>query len=109
MGVHIGGIECQGHFVSSNRTDLSGRAAITPEHVQKIQDQLTKFNRPIKTTECLFYADCEQGEADALRMFFPICFANPNSERLNKEDTSLINNNDKKYGCNFAIIYLSCE
>ena len=81
-GVPIGGIGCQGHFVSSDKADSSGRAATTPEHVQKTLDNLAKFNLPIKITECLFAADDEQGKAEALRMFFPICFAHPNVEAI---------------------------
>jgi len=82
MGVPIGGIGCQGHFVTSDKADSSGRAATTPEHVQKTLDKLAKFNLPIKITECLFAADDEQGKAEALRMFFPICFAHPNVEAI---------------------------
>jgi len=81
-GVPIGGIGCQGHFVSSDKADSSGRAATTPEHVQKTLDNLARFNLPIKITECLFAADDEQGKAEALRMFFPICFAHPNVEAI---------------------------
>jgi endo-1,4-beta-xylanase len=81
-GVPIGGIGCQGHFVTSDKADSSGRAATTPEHVQKTLDKLAKFNLPIKITECLFVADDEQGMAEALRMFFPICFAHPNVEAI---------------------------
>jgi len=81
-GVPIDGIGCQGHFVTSDKTDSSGRATTTPEHVQKTLDKLAKFNLPIKITECLFAADDEQGKAEALRMFFPICFAHPNVEAI---------------------------
>ncbi len=73
-GVPIGGIGCQGHFVTSHKADSSGRAATTSEHVQKTLDKLAKFNLPIKITECLFSADSEQGKAEELRRFFPICF-----------------------------------
>jgi GH35 family endo-1,4-beta-xylanase len=79
-GVPISGIGCQGHFVAIKST--AGKAPTTPEHVQKTLDQLAKFNLPIKITECLFTADDEQGKADALRMFFPICFAHPNVEAI---------------------------
>jgi endo-1,4-beta-xylanase len=81
-GVPIGGIGCQGHFVTSDRANSSGKAVTTPEHVQKTLDQLAKFNLPIKITECLFTADDEQGKAEALRMFFPVCFAHPNVEAI---------------------------
>jgi GH35 family endo-1,4-beta-xylanase len=81
-GVPIGGIGCQGHLVTTDKADSTGKAATTPEHVQKTLDQLAKFNLPIKITECLFTADDEQGKADALRMFFPICFAHPNVEAI---------------------------
>jgi endo-1,4-beta-xylanase len=80
MGVPIGGIGCQGHFVAIKST--GGKAPTKPEHVQKTLDQLTKFNLPIKITECLFVGDNEQDKADALRMFFPICFAHPNVEAI---------------------------
>ncbi len=79
MGVPIGGIGCQGHFVA---TKAAGKAPTTPEHVQKTLDQLAKFNLPIKITECLFIGDNEQDKADALLMFFPICFAHPNVEAI---------------------------
>jgi GH35 family endo-1,4-beta-xylanase len=82
MGVPIGGIGCQGHMVTTDKADSTGRAATTPEHVQKTLDKLAKFNLPIKITECLFAADDEQGKAEALRMFFPICFAHPNVEAI---------------------------
>jgi endo-1,4-beta-xylanase len=81
-GVPIGGIGCQGHFVASHKNDSSGRAATTSEHVQKTLDKLAKFNLPIKITECLFAADDEQGMAEELRRFFPICFAHPNVEAI---------------------------
>jgi len=81
-GVPIGGIGCQGHFVASHKNDSSGRAATTSEHVQKTLDKLAKFNLPIKITECLFVADDEQGMAEELRRFFPICFAHPNVEAI---------------------------
>jgi len=81
-GVPIDGIGCQGHFVTSDKVDSSGTAATTPEHVQKTLDQLAKFNLPIKITECLFVADDEQGMAEELRKFFPICFAHPNVEAI---------------------------
>ncbi|MBN1391903.1 MAG: endo-1,4-beta-xylanase [Sedimentisphaerales bacterium] len=78
-GVPIDGIGCQGHFVA---TKALGKAPTTPEHVQKTLDQLAKFNLPIKLTECLFMGDSEQDKADALRMFFPVCFAHPNVEAI---------------------------
>jgi len=81
-GVPIGGIGCQGHFVSSSKNDSSGRAATTSEHVQKTLDKLAKFNLPIKITECLFAADTEQGMAEELQRFFPICFAHPSVEAV---------------------------
>jgi endo-1,4-beta-xylanase len=81
-GVPIDGIGCQGHFVTIGKADSPGRAATTPEHVQKTLYKLAKFNLPIKITECLFVADDEQGKAEALRMFFPICFAHPNVEAI---------------------------
>jgi len=79
MGVPIGGIGCQGHFVATKAT---GKALTTHEHVQKTLDQLATFNLPIKITECLFIGDTEQDKADAMRMFFPICFAHPNIEAI---------------------------
>jgi endo-1,4-beta-xylanase len=81
-GVPIGGIGCQGHFVSSRKNDSSGRAATTSEHVQKTLDKLAKFNLPIKITECLFEADTDQGRAEELRRFFSICFAHPKVEAI---------------------------
>jgi len=67
---------CQGHMVTV------GKAATEPERVQRNLDRLARFNLPIKITECLFNADDEQGRAEALRMFFPICFAHPNVEAI---------------------------
>jgi GH35 family endo-1,4-beta-xylanase len=81
-GVPIGGIGCQGHFFTSDEADSSGKAATSPEHVQKTLDRLAKFNLPIKITECLFTADTEEGMAEELRKFFPICFAYPNVEAI---------------------------
>lgn len=81
-GVPIGGIGCQGHFVTSRKNDSTGRAATTSEHVQKTLDKLAKFNLPIKITECLVVADTEEGMAEELRRFFPICFAHPNVEAI---------------------------
>jgi GH35 family endo-1,4-beta-xylanase len=81
-GVPIGGIGCQGHIISSQQTDSSGRASTKPEHVQKTLDKLAKFNLPIKITECLFAADNEQGKADELRRYFPIFFAHPKVEAI---------------------------
>ncbi len=81
-GVPIGGIGCQAHFVTSDKNDSTGRAATTSEHVQKTLDKLAKFNLPIKITECLFVADTEEGKAEELRRFFPICFAHPSVEAI---------------------------
>jgi endo-1,4-beta-xylanase len=72
-GVPIDGIGCQGHIVTPESS---------PDDVQKNLDKLAEFELPIKITECLFGADDEQGKADALRMFFPICFAHPNIEAI---------------------------
>ncbi len=79
-GVPINGIGCQGHFVATK--PAFGKAVTTPEHVQKTLDKLAKFNMPIKITECLFDGEDEQAKADALRMFFPVCFAHPNVEAI---------------------------
>jgi endo-1,4-beta-xylanase len=78
-GVPIGGIGCQGHFVA---TRDAVKPPTTPYLVQKTLDQLAKFNLPIKITECLFIGDTEEDKADALRMFFPICFAHPKVEAI---------------------------
>ena len=75
-GVPIDGIGCQGHFVTISKDGSEARC------VQKNLDRLAKFNLPIKITECLFTADDEQGKADALRMFFPICFAHSSVEAI---------------------------
>jgi GH35 family endo-1,4-beta-xylanase len=81
-GIPIGGIGCQGHFITSHKNDSSGMAATTPEHVQKTLDELAKFNLPIKITECLFTADTEEGKAEELQTFFPIFFAHPKIEAI---------------------------
>ncbi len=75
-GVPIDGIGCQGHMVTLSKN--GGEA----EHVQKTLDKLAKFNLPIKITECLFKADNEKGKAEALQMFFPVCFAHPSVEAI---------------------------
>jgi len=79
-GVPIGGIGCQAHFVATK--PAYGKAPTVPENVQKTLDKLAEFNLPIKITECLFDGVDEQAKADALRMFFPICFAHPNVEAI---------------------------
>jgi GH35 family endo-1,4-beta-xylanase len=81
-GVPIGGIGCQGHIITSDKNDSSGKAATTPQHVQKTLDRLAQFNLPIKITECLFTADDEQGMAEELRTYFPIFFAHPKIEAI---------------------------
>jgi endo-1,4-beta-xylanase len=75
-GVPISGIGCQGHMVTISKNGDEAR------HVQNTLDKLAKFNLPIKITECLFKADDEKGKADALRMFFPVCFAHPSVEAI---------------------------
>jgi endo-1,4-beta-xylanase len=81
-GVPIGGIGCQGHTITSDENDSTGKAATLPERVQSNLDKLAKFNLPIKITECLFTADDEQGMAEELRTFFPIFFAHPKVEAI---------------------------
>jgi len=81
-GVPIGGIGCQGHTITSDEADSTGKAATLPERVQSTLDKLAQFDLPIKITECLFTADDEQGMADGLREFFPICFAHPKVEAI---------------------------
>jgi GH35 family endo-1,4-beta-xylanase len=81
-GVPIDGIGCQGHFVSSDKNDSSGRAATTSEHVQKTLDRLAELNLPIKITECLVSADTEEGKAEELTRFFRLCFAHPSVEAI---------------------------
>jgi len=81
-GVPIGGIGCQGHTITSDEADSTGKAATLPERVQSTLDKLAQFDLPIKITECLFTADDEQDMADGLREFFPICFAHPKVEAI---------------------------
>jgi endo-1,4-beta-xylanase len=81
-GVPIGGIGCQGHTITSDENDSTGKAATLPERVQSNLDKLAKFNLPIKITECLFTADDEQGMAEEFRTFFPIFFAHPKVEAI---------------------------
>ncbi|MEO0292642.1 MAG: endo-1,4-beta-xylanase [candidate division WOR-3 bacterium] len=81
-GVPIGGIGCQGHFITSNPNNSKGKAITTPEHVQKTLDRLAKFNLPIKITECLFIGNTEEDKASELRKFFPIFFAHPSVEAI---------------------------
>ncbi len=75
-GVPIRGIGCQGHQATSVKTIMSA------EHVQKTLDQLSKFNLPIKITECLFDADDAEFQAEELRKIFPIYFAHPSVEAI---------------------------
>lgn len=81
-GVPIEGIGCQAHFVASRKNDSTGLAVTTAEHVQKTLNRLAKFDLPIKITECLFMADTEEGMAEELKWFFPICFAHPKVEAI---------------------------
>jgi GH35 family endo-1,4-beta-xylanase len=81
-GVPIGGIGCQAHFISSRKNDSSGRAETKSSDVHKTLDELSKFDLPIKITECLFAADTEEGMAEELRRVFPIFFAHPRVEAI---------------------------
>ena len=81
-GVPIDGIGCQAHFVTSNKNNSGPTAATTSEHVQKTLDQLSRFNLPIKITECLVTADTEEGKAEELQRFFRLCFAHPSVEAI---------------------------
>ncbi len=80
--VPIGGIGCQGHFFSSRETDSSGRAATSPEFVQKTLDRLSKFNLPIKITETLFEADNDKGRGIEMRKYLPVLFAYPKIDAI---------------------------
>ena len=75
-GVPIGGIGCQGHQGTPYKTVMSA------DHVQKTLDVLSKFNLPLKITECLFDADDEETQAEEMRKIFPIYFAHPNVEAI---------------------------
>jgi endo-1,4-beta-xylanase len=75
-GVPIGGIGCQGHQATPYKTIMSA------EHVQKTLDMLSKFNLPIKITECLFDADNEKTQAKQMQEIFPIFFAHPSVEAI---------------------------
>jgi GH35 family endo-1,4-beta-xylanase len=81
-GVPIGGIGCQAHFISSRKNDSSGMAETKSRDVQETLDELSKFNLPIKITECLFAADTEEGMAEELQRVFPIFFAHPKVEAI---------------------------
>ncbi len=81
-GVPIDGIGCQAHFISSRKNDSSGRAETKSRDVQKTLDELSKFELPIKITECLFAADTEEGMAEELQRVFPIFFAHPKIEAI---------------------------
>lgn len=78
-GAPLGGIGCQGHFFTLKEKHTT---PTSPEKVQKVLDELSQFDLPIKITECLFAADDEQGKADALKTFFPILFAHPKVEAI---------------------------
>lgn len=82
IGVPISGIGCQGHFFSSRQTDSSGRAPTDPAYVQKTLDRLSKFNLPIKITECLFEADDDEGRGKEMRRYLPVLFAHPKVEAI---------------------------
>ena len=81
-GVPIGGIGCQAHTIASAETGPAGSLPTVPERFQRTLDRLAQFNLPIKITECLFAADTEEGKAEQLRIYFPICFAHPNVEAI---------------------------
>ncbi|MDD5455002.1 MAG: endo-1,4-beta-xylanase [Candidatus Ratteibacteria bacterium] len=81
-GVPIDGIGCQGHFFLSRKNESSGMASTSPEHVQKMLDELAKFNLPIKITECLFMANNDKGMAEEMQTYFPILFAHPKVEAI---------------------------
>lgn len=81
-GVPIDGIGCQAHIITSDENDSKGNAAGTSENIQMALDGLSKFNMPIKMTECLFGADTEEGVAEELNRVFPIFFADPNVEAI---------------------------
>jgi GH35 family endo-1,4-beta-xylanase len=75
-GVPIGGIGCQGH----TGTDMQAPMSVVT--VQKNLDRLSRFNLPIKITECLFDAGDEQFQADEMRKIFPVYFAHPSVEAI---------------------------
>jgi len=81
-GVPIGGIGCQGHLIASHKNKSKWMGATSPEHVQKMLDELAKFNLPIKITECLFMADNDKGMAEEMQTYFPIFFAHPSVEAI---------------------------
>jgi endo-1,4-beta-xylanase len=81
-GVPIGGIGCQAHTITSNEVNSTSLPATVPERFQRNLDRLAEFNLPIKITECLFTADTEEGKAEQLRIYFPICFAHPSVEAI---------------------------
>jgi endo-1,4-beta-xylanase len=75
-GVPIGGIGCQGHSATFLNVPMSA------QHVQATLDKLTRFDLPIKITECLFDVQDEHMQADELRRIFPIYFAHPTVEAI---------------------------
>jgi endo-1,4-beta-xylanase len=81
-GVPIGGIGCQAHTITSNEFNSTSQPATVPERFQRTLDRLAEFNMPIKITECLFTADTEEGKAELIRIYFPICFAHPRVEAI---------------------------
>ena len=75
-GVPIGGIGCQGHTATFLNIPMSA------VHVQNTLNKLTRFDLPIKITECLFDVQDEHMQADELRRIFPIYFAHPHVEAI---------------------------
>jgi endo-1,4-beta-xylanase len=76
MGVPIGGIGCQAHQATYEKTVMSAA------HVQRILDALSRFKLPIKITECLFDADDEKKQAEQMQNIFPVFFAHPSVEAI---------------------------
>ncbi|MBN2351959.1 MAG: endo-1,4-beta-xylanase [Spirochaetales bacterium] len=75
-GVPLGGVGVQAHSGTNTESPMN------PVHVQKTLDRFSRFNLPIKITECLFDVGDEKTQAEQLRTVFPIYFAHPRIEAV---------------------------
>ncbi len=75
-GVPLGGIGLQAHAGSDSGSPMN------PVHVQTMLDRFSRFNLPLKLTECLFDVGDEKTQAEQLRTILPIYFAHPRVEAV---------------------------
>lgn len=73
-GVPVGGIGCQGHFLSPRFP--------TYERIMESLDRLARFGLPIKITEFDRKVDDEDEQAGDLDAFFRMCFSHPSVKAI---------------------------